>query len=239
MHTVPTLVACSDAAPPCPTVRAALAVTAGTWRPQSLGGGFFRRFCKRSSRAVVVRTHVFRFRSPFCEQQPEETRGSCCSSWSPFSLRSEFPLLALCSQVDSSLAVECSAFAALSLGLVFVGSCNQEAAEAILTTLLDRATVESRFLSEQKNRFTLLWQMGQRNLALAYPWPHCQFYAHLSKHACYALATGNATAAGLGYHVRRKPRNEAAPGQACCPRAWRCEEALLCFFALWETTGVV
>ncbi|RQX72707.1 proteasome 26S regulatory subunit [Toxoplasma gondii CAST] len=44
--------------------------------------------------------------------------------------------------VDSSLPVECSAFAAVSLGLVFVGSCNQEAAEAILTTLIDRSSVE-------------------------------------------------------------------------------------------------
>ncbi|PHJ17797.1 26s proteasome non-atpase regulatory subunit, partial [Cystoisospora suis] len=52
--------------------------------------------------------------------------------------------------VDSSLPVECSAFAALSLGLVFVGSCSQEAAEAIITTLLDRASVESTIVLERE-----------------------------------------------------------------------------------------
>eukprot|EP00922_Rhytidocystis_sp_ex-Travisia-forbesii_P046791 GHVS01069754.1.p1 GENE.GHVS01069754.1~~GHVS01069754.1.p1 ORF type:complete len:1011 (+),score=212.58 GHVS01069754.1:139-3171(+) len=44
--------------------------------------------------------------------------------------------------IDCSFTVECSAMAALSVGLIFVGSCNPEAAEAILQTLLERQTTK-------------------------------------------------------------------------------------------------
>jgi 26S proteasome regulatory subunit N1 len=41
--------------------------------------------------------------------------------------------------VDTSLGLEESAFAALSLGLSFVGQCNEEVAGAIIQTLLERS----------------------------------------------------------------------------------------------------
>jgi 26S proteasome regulatory subunit N1 len=41
--------------------------------------------------------------------------------------------------VDTSLPLKESAYAALSLGLSFVGQCNGEVAEAIIQTLLDRS----------------------------------------------------------------------------------------------------
>ena len=56
-------------------------------------------------------------------------------------------------QLDGSLPLECSAFASLSLGLCFVGSASADAAEAILTALMDRCTTASE-LSHclQRNR---------------------------------------------------------------------------------------
>lgn len=46
-------------------------------------------------------------------------------------------------QLDGSLPLVCSAFASLSLGLCFVGSASADAAEAILTALMDRCTTAS------------------------------------------------------------------------------------------------
>ncbi|KAL8429313.1 hypothetical protein ACSSS7_006678 [Eimeria intestinalis] len=42
--------------------------------------------------------------------------------------------------LDGSLPLECSAFASLSLGLCFIGSASADAAEAILTALMDRCS---------------------------------------------------------------------------------------------------
>jgi len=40
--------------------------------------------------------------------------------------------------VDTDLTLEESAFAALSLGLTYVGQCNEEVAGAIIQTLMER-----------------------------------------------------------------------------------------------------
>lgn len=40
--------------------------------------------------------------------------------------------------VDTSIGLKESAYAALSLGLTFVGQCNGDVAEAIVQTLMDR-----------------------------------------------------------------------------------------------------
>mmetsp|Transcript_17078 Transcript_17078/g.39858 ORF Transcript_17078/g.39858 Transcript_17078/m.39858 type:complete len:879 (+) Transcript_17078:79-2715(+) len=44
--------------------------------------------------------------------------------------------------VDTACTIECSAMAAVSLGLIFVSSCNDVVAQAILQTLLERQAVE-------------------------------------------------------------------------------------------------
>merc|ERR1719159_2218093 len=44
--------------------------------------------------------------------------------------------------VDTAITIECSAMAAVSLGLIFVSSCNDEVAQAILSTLLERQAVD-------------------------------------------------------------------------------------------------
>lgn len=44
--------------------------------------------------------------------------------------------------VDTICSVECSAMAAVALGLVFVGTCSEDVAQAILQTLLERQAVE-------------------------------------------------------------------------------------------------
>merc|ERR1719263_2208859 len=44
--------------------------------------------------------------------------------------------------VDTACTIECSAMAAVSLGLVYVSSCNDEVAQAILQTLIERQAVE-------------------------------------------------------------------------------------------------
>merc|ERR1712226_766233 len=44
--------------------------------------------------------------------------------------------------VDTAVTIECSAMAAVSLGLIFVSSCNDEVAQAILQTLIERQAVE-------------------------------------------------------------------------------------------------
>jgi len=42
--------------------------------------------------------------------------------------------------LDSSNSIELQAIAALSIGLVFVGSCNEDAAQAIIQTLMEKET---------------------------------------------------------------------------------------------------
>lgn len=44
--------------------------------------------------------------------------------------------------VDTACTIECSAMAAVSLGLIFVSSCSEEVAQAILQTLIERQAVE-------------------------------------------------------------------------------------------------
>merc|ERR1712226_1564738 len=44
--------------------------------------------------------------------------------------------------VDTACTIECSAMAAVSLGLIFVSSCNDEVAQAILQTLIERQAVD-------------------------------------------------------------------------------------------------
>jgi len=44
--------------------------------------------------------------------------------------------------VDTAVTIECSAMAAVSLGLIFVSSCSDEVAQAILETLIERQAVE-------------------------------------------------------------------------------------------------
>merc|ERR1719183_2631951 len=44
--------------------------------------------------------------------------------------------------VDTACTIECSAMAAVSLGMIFVSSCNDEVAQAILQTLIERQAVE-------------------------------------------------------------------------------------------------
>jgi len=43
---------------------------------------------------------------------------------------------------DSKASLEVLAFAAISLGLIYVGSCNEEIAQAIIYTLMDRSESE-------------------------------------------------------------------------------------------------
>merc|ERR1719420_2164528 len=44
--------------------------------------------------------------------------------------------------VDTACTIECSAMAAVSLGMVFVSSCNEQVAECILSTMMERQAVE-------------------------------------------------------------------------------------------------
>jgi len=43
---------------------------------------------------------------------------------------------------DSKASLDVLAFTAISLGLIFVGSCNEEIAQAIIYTLMDRSESE-------------------------------------------------------------------------------------------------
>jgi 26S proteasome regulatory subunit N1 len=55
--------------------------------------------------------------------------------------------------LDSSVGVDVAAFAALSLGLVYVGTCNDDVAMAILQALMERGETE---LAEPLVRYFLL-----------------------------------------------------------------------------------
>lgn len=66
--------------------------------------------------------------------------------------------------LDASMTLEESAFAALSLGIIFVGQCNGEVAEAIIQTLMDRT--EDQLNSHYAKLFGVglaLLYMGQQN----------------------------------------------------------------------------
>lgn len=52
--------------------------------------------------------------------------------------REEFLELLIPIIIDTSYSVECSAFAALSLGLIFVGKCHEDVGNAIYQTLIER-----------------------------------------------------------------------------------------------------
>merc|ERR1719379_3383958 len=68
--------------------------------------------------------------------------------------------------VDTACTIECSAMAAVSLGLVFVSSCNDEVAQAILQTLLERQSVEGALTGTFPHFFAVglgLLYLGQQD----------------------------------------------------------------------------
>ncbi|CAJ1333122.1 unnamed protein product, partial [Effrenium voratum] len=67
-------------------------------------------------------------------------------------------------------SIECSAMAAVSLGLVFVSSCNDEVAQAILQTLIERQAVENALSGTWPHFFAVglgLLYLGQQDAAEA------------------------------------------------------------------------
>jgi 26S proteasome regulatory subunit N1 len=56
--------------------------------------------------------------------------------------RSELQELLIAAVIDTNVAVEESAFAALALGLTFVGQCNEDVANAIIQTMMERSEVQ-------------------------------------------------------------------------------------------------
>eukprot|EP00435_Cladocopium_sp_Y103_P058052 s2147_g20.t1 len=72
--------------------------------------------------------------------------------------------------VDTACSIECSAMAAVSLGLVFVSSCNEEVAQAILQTLIERQAVENALSGTWPHFFAVglgLLYLGQQDAAEA------------------------------------------------------------------------
>merc|ERR1719235_931660 len=70
--------------------------------------------------------------------------------------------------VDTSNTVEVSAMAAVSLGLIFVSSCNDEVAQAIIQTLLERSAVDGALNGAWPHFFAVglgLLYLGQQDLA--------------------------------------------------------------------------
>mmetsp|Transcript_31108 Transcript_31108/g.70741 ORF Transcript_31108/g.70741 Transcript_31108/m.70741 type:complete len:881 (-) Transcript_31108:194-2836(-) len=68
--------------------------------------------------------------------------------------------------VDTACTIECSAMAAVSLGLIFVSSCNDEVAQAILQTLIERQAVEGALSGTWPHFFAValgLLYMGQQD----------------------------------------------------------------------------
>merc|ERR1719409_330484 len=57
--------------------------------------------------------------------------------------------------VDTACTIECSAMAAVSLGMVFVSSCNDEVAQAIIQTMLERQSVEGALSGVWPHFFTV------------------------------------------------------------------------------------
>merc|ERR1719199_1498001 len=72
--------------------------------------------------------------------------------------------------VDTACTIECSAMAAVSLGLIFVSSCNDEVAQAILQTLIERQAVEGALSGTWPHFFAVglgLLYLGQQDHAEA------------------------------------------------------------------------
>jgi len=72
--------------------------------------------------------------------------------------------------VDTGCTIECSAMAAVSLGLIFVSSCNDEVAQAILQTLIERQAVEGALSGTWPHFFAVglgLLYLGQQDSAEA------------------------------------------------------------------------
>jgi len=72
--------------------------------------------------------------------------------------------------VDTACTIECSAMAAVSLGLVFVSSCSEEVAQAILQTCLERQAVEGALSGTWPHFFAVglgLLYLGQQDKAEA------------------------------------------------------------------------
>jgi 26S proteasome regulatory subunit N1 len=68
--------------------------------------------------------------------------------------------------VDTQCTIECSAMAAVSLGLIFVSSCNDEVAQAILETLIERQAVEGALSGTWPHFFAVglgLLYLGQQD----------------------------------------------------------------------------
>merc|ERR1740121_2356381 len=68
--------------------------------------------------------------------------------------------------VDTACTIECSAMAAVSLGLIFVSSCNNEVAQAILQTLIERQAVEDALSGTWPHFFAVglgLLYLGQQD----------------------------------------------------------------------------
>lgn len=68
--------------------------------------------------------------------------------------------------VDTSCSIECSAMAAVSLGLIFVSSCNGEVAQAILQTLIERQAVDDALSGTWPHFFAVglgLLYLGQQD----------------------------------------------------------------------------
>lgn len=68
--------------------------------------------------------------------------------------------------VDTACSIECSAMAAVSLGLIFVSSCNDEVAQAILQTLIERQAVEGALSGTWPHFFAVglgLLYLGQQD----------------------------------------------------------------------------
>mmetsp|Transcript_70952 Transcript_70952/g.154160 ORF Transcript_70952/g.154160 Transcript_70952/m.154160 type:complete len:882 (-) Transcript_70952:135-2780(-) len=68
--------------------------------------------------------------------------------------------------VDTGCTIECSAMAAVSLGLIFVSSCNDEVAQAILQTLIERQAVDGALSGTWPHFFAVglgLLYLGQQD----------------------------------------------------------------------------
>jgi len=68
--------------------------------------------------------------------------------------------------VDTACTIECSAMAAVSLGLIFVASCNDEVAQAILQTLIERQAVDGALSGTWPHFFAVglgLLYLGQQD----------------------------------------------------------------------------
>ena len=101
--------------------------------------------------------------------------------------------------IDTSISVENSALAALGLGLVFVGTCNENVAEAIIQTLMERS--ESELKSPYARFFALgigLVFLGQQDRVATslsvikdLIKPEIRQYAAITAECCAYAGSGN------------------------------------------------